>query len=443
VGAGKCTEGIDVMKSSLLYTLLMGLVLNLCFTTVAQATLVKKTVQAEGTGANLNSAIYDALDEAIGRINGKSIETRKQLDTVEVSEADNDKEAYFIAEAYQKSIKSATKGVVDGYEILSKQKLDNGLWSVTLSVIVVKFQGSDNNRKRIGVIPLRTGKGRFAVNEHPIDPDRVSRVTTQSLVMTLVQSRKFTVLDREYIDEIVGEQGLALSPNTPITEIARLGQEMVADYILVGTLEALVLSQKIVKMQSSGREVTSRQGNVELIVRLIDVSTRQIVFSESLKLRVTDDDLERFGASLSDEGPESAIGTFAADQVGRKILDTIYPLLIVAVQGQEVTVGQGGSQIKQGDKLAVFMYGGRLTDPYTKEFIGFEEIQVGLIEVTRVNPKHTLARIVESSMDIGAAFEPRKFICRSVERTASSDKAIREQQRKQRDNRSKERDKSW
>lgn len=431
------------MKSSLRNTVLLAICLCLSVATGSFAGLTKKTVQSEGAGISLNLAIYDSLDEAIGRINGKSIETRKQLDSVEVSQVHNDEEDYYAAEAVQQNIKTATKGVVDGYEILSKNKGENGLWTVNLSVTVVKFQGNDSDRKRIAVLPLRVGQGRFAVNGEAIDSERIGRIMTQNLSSTLIQSRRFTVLDREYIQETVGEQGMTLSPNTPVSEMARLGQEMVADYIMVGTLDDLGYAEKKIKMQSSGRELTSRQGNVELSIRLIDVSTREIVFSDFFKLSVTDSDLERFGASLRDEGPEAGIAIVAADQVGRKILDTIYPLVILAVNGENVTLGQGGSQIKQGDKYEVFMYGERLTDPYTKEFIGREEILAGLIEVTRVNPKQTLARIVESSVDIGAKYEPKKFVCRAVVVSSASKETAREGRHKDRDNKRKERDKDW
>ena len=424
-------------------TVAIAIVLTFAMITGAYAGLVKRTVEAQGTGPNLNQAIYDALDEAIGRINGKSIETRRQLDQIEVSQSDAEKENYYATEAYQQTIKTATKGVVDSYQILSTTKADNGLWTVKLSVTAVKFQTRDSNRKRIAVLPMRVGQGQFLAKGQPVDSDRITRIMTQNLVSTLVQSRRFTVLDREYIKETLGEQGLALSPNTPVAEIARLGQEMVADYIMVGTVETLRHTEQQVRMQSSGRQVMKRQGNIELSIRLIDVATRQIVFADFLKMRITDDDLQRFSTGLVDEGPDAAIAIAAADQMGRKIMETIYPLLIVAVQADKVTIGQGGSQIKVGDKLEVFLYGDRLVDPYTKEFLGREEIGAGVIEVTRVNPKQTHARIIESTIDIGATFEPRKYICRAVVEPEPPRKAAREERRKQRAARTEERDKSW
>ena len=177
----------------------------------------------------------------------------------------------------------------------------------------------------------------------------------------------------------------------------------------------------------------SREGYVELSIRLIDVATRQIAFADFLRLSVTG-----FDGSSINEGVDASIAVSAADQIGRKILNTIYPLVVVSVNGENLTLGQGGSQIRVGDQLDLFMYGKKLTDPYTKESLGREETKIGSIEITRVNPKQSHARILESSADIGALFEPKKFICR-VNLDAPDKKEVqREKRRKKRDKKRKE-----
>ena len=411
--------------------------------THASAGLKKVNVESEGMGSSLNNAIYDALDEAIGRINGKSIETRKQLESGERARIEDSKENYFSSEEYRAYIKTATKGVVDGYEIISKTQGKDGRWTVLLSVTVVKFQTLDSSRKRIAVFPIRIGSGSFMVGGIRGDPDRMCRILTQNLVSTLVQSRRFIVLDREYIAETMGEHQLALSPYTPVVEMARLGQGLVADYIMVGTLEDISYAEQKVKMQASGRELVTRKGNVEMSLRLIDVGTKQIAFSDFLKLKVSEKDLERFGNSLRDEGQDSGIAVVAADRVGRRILDTIYPLVVVSVNGNNVTIGQGGSQVKPGDRLDLLMYGDILTDPYTKESLGREEIQVGSLEVVRVNPKQTQARLINSIVELASVFEPKKLICRTPLEIDDSGKVAQKERQKSTEKRLMKKDADW
>ena len=335
------------------------------------------------------------------------------------------------------------KGLLIATKILSKNKEGDGLYKVNLSVNVLKFEAQNNNRKRIAVFPMRIGQGRFTIKGKTIDKERVVRLATQNLVTTLVQSRRFTVLDREYMTETVGEQRIAMSPNAPVEEMARLGQEMVADYIMVGTIESLGYEEQKIKMQGSGRELIQKIGNVEIGIRLVDVATRQVAYSDFLKLRVSEEAIERFGGSFRSEGIDASISMVAADNIGRKILETIYPLVVVSVNGEILTIGQGGSQIKEGDRLEIFMYGKRLTDPYTNEFLGREEVKVGTIQITRVNSKQSHARIIKSIVDISQEFEPKKFICRAQTDAPDKKQSQREERRKDRNERRKKKDDDW
>jgi hypothetical protein len=243
--------------------------------------------------------------------------------------------------------------------------------------------------------------------------------------------------------ETLGEQKLAMSPSAPVEEMARLGQVIVADYIMGGSIESLGYGEQKVRMQGSGRELIRRQGNVELGIRLIDTATRQVVYADFINLRVDEDALQRFGGSFRSEGIDASISMVAADHIGRRILETIYPLVVVSVTGQSLTIGQGGSQIKEGDRLDLFMYGKRLVDPYTKEFIGREEVKIGTIQITRVNPKQSHARIIESSVDISQEFKPKKFICRAPIDPLDSTQMQREKRSKARAERRKKREDDW
>lgn len=409
----------------------------------ADAKVVFHTVECAGTGTTLNAAIRDALDEAIGRINGRSIESRQQLESIEVSIADNNNEAYLSAEAYKNSVKTATKGVVSGYEILSRAQNDAGIWETTLRVQVVKHAADNNNRKRIAVLPLAATGAPYLVGGRVVEEGKVGRVLTQNIASSLVQSRRFTVLDREYIAELAGERALAAAGEVPVEEMARLGQTLVADYLLTGVVEKLTYAEKKIRMQSGNRELTSREGDVEVSIRLVDVATRQIAFAEFFKLRVNEKDLQRYGAGFRSEGIESVLAMVVGDRVGCKILEAIYPLLVVSVGQEKVTLGQGGSQLKKGDLLDVFMYGERLVDPYTREYIGREETFVGRIEVTRVDAKQSQARILTSEIDLAGNFQDKKFVCHRVEDSPAQQEKERRQRKEERDKRRARRDADW
>ena len=52
-----------------------------------------------------------------------------------------------------------------------------------------------------------------------------------------VQINKFTMLDRTFIEEVAKEQNTILDGKTPAIEMAKIGVEISADFILVGSVE--------------------------------------------------------------------------------------------------------------------------------------------------------------------------------------------------------------
>ena len=89
----------------------------------------------------------------MGRVNGRSIESEILSKTSEKLNISNQSEEYLTSSEYKDQIKSKTKGVVDSYNVISSEKLENNTYKVDLSVSIVKFKPSkSSNRKRIAVL---------------------------------------------------------------------------------------------------------------------------------------------------------------------------------------------------------------------------------------------------------------------------------------------------
>jgi hypothetical protein len=409
------------------------------------ANIEYKEVQVKGAGASLQEAINNGLVEAIGRVNGKSIDAKNQLNQLSQTTRVNDEKSRFSQKEIQKAYKEATKGVVASYDVLSEQQIDNGRrWQVIVKAKIAKYKRAANsNRKRLAVIPFRVSDQSFLINSQPVNKEQVNRILGQNMVSQLVQSRRFTVLDREYIQEVTGEKNIILSGNTPMEEMAKLGEELVADYIVVGTLENIGFSENEIHMSMTNRTIKTYQGNVELSYRIIDVPTKQIKFSDFARFTLTPDDFSKVDQGMNLENAESAICIIAADKISKKILNAIYPMLVVSVRGNSVTLNQGGEMLKNGDRYEVFQYGERMYDPYTKESIGREEQYIGEIEITRVNPKSSQARIINADIEFSQVFAPKKLVCRLKEEAASPAKKKIEDMRKRFEEKKKKRDEEW
>ena len=156
-------------------------------------------VELEGMGETLQSAIDRGLTEAMGRVNGRSIESEILSKTSEQVNIKNQTEEYLSSSEYQDQIKSKTKGVVDSYNVISSEKLDNNIYKVLLNVSVIKFKPSKSaNRKRIAVLDLKSRNGCCRVGNTDINGVAISEELTAAISSYLVQTRKFTVLDRSY-----------------------------------------------------------------------------------------------------------------------------------------------------------------------------------------------------------------------------------------------------
>ena len=89
------------MKSVLISLLLLA---NIAF---ANTEIVK--VEVEGFGDSLQSAIDRGLSEAMGRVNGRSIESEVVSKNSETLNVKNQTEDYFSSSEYQDQIKSNSK----------------------------------------------------------------------------------------------------------------------------------------------------------------------------------------------------------------------------------------------------------------------------------------------------------------------------------------------
>ena len=88
-------------------------------------------VEVEGVAESLQSAIDRALTEAMGRVNGRSIESEVLSKTSETLSVKNQTEEYLSSTEYQDEIKSKTKGVVESYNLISSEQLEKNVYKLS------------------------------------------------------------------------------------------------------------------------------------------------------------------------------------------------------------------------------------------------------------------------------------------------------------------------
>jgi len=377
---------------------------------IALARLSYVSVESEGSGSSAKAAVYDAITQAVGQVNGMQLASQTTHAIAEASVDTNEDEAYFASDTFTQKIQSATKGTIKNYSVLSLAQdpdMDN-IWFARLEVTVAKYKVSKQaQRLRMAVVPFR-------INPHVADTKKAAKyeqLFAQALVSYLTQTRKFAILDREFMKEQNMELNLIQGKDFPVEEMARLGNRLGTDYIISGMIDDVIEKRWTQTMKATGKKFAMHKFGTQLSFRIIDVATGQVMFSDM------------YNQTRNSQGRNTdymASARKAADSVGQKIINAIYPIMVSSVRGKTVYLAQGGNTIKKGQKMELIQYGERIIDPYTKEFLGKEEIQVGMVRVTNVQAKLAQAKIIKSSIDLAAEFSPKGFIVRPIKETKPS-----------------------
>ena len=371
----------------------------------SQARLQYVTLDSEGSGITSQAAINDALVNAISQVNGTVIAAKTELHSSEYSDG---KKVESI-EDFQQTINKVTNGLIKEYEVLNKlhATLGDKLWTATVRVTVAKYSVSKQaSRLRMAVIP-------FTINGKIPDwkkPDDFQKSMTQNLVSHLTQTRKFAMLDRENMDAQEKELAMLSAGSTPIEELAKLGQKLSTDYIIIGNIDNIHYRKSSKTLKVSGKTITTIKQGARISYRIIDVATGQIKHSDYF-----DKILYSSGTNVS----SSTVAKKAAFSIGDIILNAIFPIRVEAVRDKDLFLGQGGKTLRKGDNYTLVMLGNALKDSYTGESLGREETEVGTVRITSVQAKTSKAKIVSAKVNVAELFKPGLFILRPKDEVRS------------------------
>ena len=365
-------------------------------------------VKAKGIGSSYTEALNNSLSNAIAQVNGRSIETQTSLKKVSQSISTNKDSSYYSSKEFQKIIKEQTQGYVSNFRVLNEDISSNNVVTITISAKIGKFKLKKSaKRKRIAVMPFYYFDKSFKLMDDVVSNNKVDDLLIQNLISYLVQTRKFTVLDREYMNDMSSELNIIKTNQTNIEETVKLGQKLFSDYIMVGTLQKLYTEEKTIKIKNSNNSVSSNKAFIEFSYRIIDVPTSQIMFS--------DDYTGVFDIKEKDiVSIEGHIIKRASLEIGSTILNAIYPLRLEKISGDIAYIGQGGLEIEMGQEFTIIELGEKIKDSYTNEFIGREQIEVGKLQITQVNSKLSSGKIIEQSYNLDEKFEPKKYILKKI-----------------------------
>ena len=417
------------MRPHFLIPLLLAL---LCVTPIKAANkVVLVPVEASGWGESKRDATLAALGEAIAQVNGRTVAAANSMKRASVETGVDDESTYEWRKELKSEVADSLRGVVDSYEILSEKADGNG-WEIAVRAMVAKLVSDGSKRKPLAIIPFTTGRGDISIFGESWDREEASRILTQLLVDKITSTRRFAVIDREFIDVTQQEASLKVNnPLMPMTQLLELANRLVAEYMIVGQLESITATRTTNYVEILKRDVYSDRASATVALRVIDVGSDQVKYAGTDVFYFADDEIPKSGGA-------TAVGTklleVAAERITEAMLDAIYPISLVAIDGDIVTLNQGGDTISSGNLYELYRYGEKIIDPYTKESLGRSETLVGEISVERVNPKTSLGRIVRREPGEILEFKQKAFVLRLKKRQEDPNVELSRQRKQDRQN---------
>ena len=386
-----------------LYNLALSfLLLTITFSSHGRTTLELVEVEAVGTAETLQEAINSAVSEAVGKINGKRIDAQNLISRESRRSSEGGNRKYSSSSKMNRNFEDSTRGIVDSYVVISESRNKRGLFEVKVKAKIAKVKLSKSaDRLKIAILPFSSEDANFADS------------FLDSTIANLVSTRRFTVLDRQNMVDIAGERSIAeINDLLSISDLAALGNTLLADYIVVGKIKDVSYQMNDVYFPTIKRSFNIPEGKANISYKVIDISTSQVKFSDAKTFGFDQSSFEKLIGSGMRPDPYNMMAQIASSRISNKIIESIYPIIVVGYDRGVITLNQGGNLVDKGAIYGLYQRGKKIIDPYTKESLGRTEKQVGKLKVEQVTAKMSSATLIEGVPSIFDDLKVGKFLCR-------------------------------
>jgi curli biogenesis system outer membrane secretion channel CsgG len=243
-----------------------------------------------------------------------------------------------------------------------------------------------------------------------LELNRIIESLDSQLIDRVNATRKFDVLSRSDLSDVLYEKALGTSTNLDAQTAAKVGKLSGAKYLLVATVDDFDDYIEKAVFEGTGQTAMKRVFRFSIVGKLYDSSTGKLI--ESGNFQTGNDEFKQiqlennYTAKNGDLSDQMLIGISRtmAEKIANHLVDVLFPAKVLVKRDNTVTINRGdGGGVAVGDLFNVYSLGEELIDPDTKESLGHEEVKVGKVKITQVNPKTSQAQILEDTgIDKGA-----------------------------------------
>ncbi len=237
-----------------------------------------------------------------------------------------------------------------------------------------------------------------------LEMNRILESLNSQLIDRINATRKFTVVGLSDLTDIIKEQNLGASGNVDAKTAAQAGKLTGAKYLLVASVDDFQDYVETATFAGTDRSATKRVFRFSIVAKIYDSTTGKLL--ESANFQTGNDAFKDIqenrsysvkNGELSDE-MMVAVSRTMAGKIADHVANVIFPIKVILKRDQEVTINRGqGGGVAVGDIFNVYAQGQELKDPDTGEVLGHDEVNVGRVKITEVDPKFSKATILEDT----------------------------------------------
>lgn len=242
---------------------------------------------------------------------------------------------------------------------------------------------------------------------------RVVEAYDSQLIERLNASRKFEIVSRSDLKEVLKEQELSGSGNVTPDDpnAAQAGKLAAAKYVLVATLDDFDDNTERTTLTNLNKVGFKRTLRLSTTAKIYDSTSGKLMESVHVQLDRKDDRMDAGDIQRTAEVSDVLlleITRQAAEQIATRVADLAFPIRVLIKRDSRITINRGeGTGVEPGQVYDVFVQGDTLVDPDTGEALGREEVLIGKARIVSVQPKLSTAEILEDfGITRGAVLRP-------------------------------------
>lgn len=236
----------------------------------------------------------------------------------------------------------------------------------------------------------------------------------EMLTTELIKTGRFVVVERQAMQDILGEQELGQAGVVKKETAAKVGQVLGAQLIVRGVVSEFEQNESGggggIGFKGFRLGMKSSNAHVAVDIRLIDSTTGQIIHSHN---SVGKAESSGVGFGVTSGGVDFNAEGFKNAPIGQATRQAIHDAIrfitstmekmpfaakVVKVEGNKVYINAGSTMnIKPGFKFFAYSVGEDIVDPETGLKLGADEKLIGTVEVRDVQDKFSIGYISSSS----------------------------------------------